>query len=196
MRAVSPAVQSLTGKVWKLNNEFTESRGYPTVQDPEFMIYLRHHGFPSPLLDWTASPFVAAFFAFRSKNICKADNVAIYSYVEFCGHGKAWTDAEPAVFTVGNYVATDRRHHIQQCQYSFALKRSDDEVVYCNHESVFASDDDEQDVLTKYIIPSSERQKVLRELNFMNVNAYSLFGDEDGLMETLAFKEIEEREKE
>jgi hypothetical protein len=30
----------------------------------------------------------------------------------------------------------------------------------------------------------------------MNVNAYSLFGDEDGLMETLAFKEIEEREKE
>src|SRR5579871_975887 len=31
----------------------------------DYMAYLRHHGFPSPLLDWTRSPYVAAFFAFR-----------------------------------------------------------------------------------------------------------------------------------
>jgi len=30
-----------------------------------YMAYLRHFGFPSPLLDWSRSPFVAAFFAFR-----------------------------------------------------------------------------------------------------------------------------------
>lgn len=34
-----------------------------------FMTRLRHHGFPSPLLDWPQSPYIAAFFAFNKKKI-------------------------------------------------------------------------------------------------------------------------------
>ena len=29
----------------------------------EYLTFLRHCGFPSPLLDWSLSPFIAAFFA-------------------------------------------------------------------------------------------------------------------------------------
>jgi hypothetical protein len=61
IRSVRPAVVSLTGQPWDIPEKFAQKlppTGY------EFMIYLRHHGFPSPLLDWTRSPFVAAFSPF------------------------------------------------------------------------------------------------------------------------------------
>jgi hypothetical protein len=50
--------------------------------------------------------------------------------------------------------------------------------------------DEDQDWLYKYTIPASEREKVLRKLDKYNINAYSLFGSEESLMETLALREI------
>jgi len=61
IRDVRPAVVSITEKEWSLP-EFEGGTKPPTGY--EFMIYLRHHGFPSPLLDWTRSPYVAAFLPF------------------------------------------------------------------------------------------------------------------------------------
>ena len=38
------------------------------LQPYKYWIYLRHHGFPSPFLDWTFCPQIAAYFAFASQN--------------------------------------------------------------------------------------------------------------------------------
>jgi hypothetical protein len=43
-----------------------------------------------------------------------------------------------------------------------------------------------QDVLEKFEIPASERKKVIGRLDAFNLNASSLFGSEESLMETLA----------
>src|SRR2546423_481432 len=67
VRAVAPEIRSRTSKPWPLPDEDEIDEG--NVGPPpgyELMIYLRHHDFPSPLLDWSRSPYVAAFFAFQS----------------------------------------------------------------------------------------------------------------------------------
>lgn len=38
---------------------------FPPMDLYRYMVYLRHFGFPSPLLDWSRSPYVAAFLAWR-----------------------------------------------------------------------------------------------------------------------------------
>jgi len=193
IRSIRPEAQSFTGKTWDFEPDCVQfADGHRPIEEYEFMIYLRHHGFPSPLLDWTRSPYVAGFFAFQPNVVSKDDRVAIYSYIENWGYGKS--GSLYSVGTVGGYVTTDRRHHIQQCEYTYATKKIKDGRTYCNHETALEeSKEVEQDILTKYLVPRSERPKVLTKLDLMTINSYALFGDEKGLMEHLAYREIERK---
>lgn len=194
MRAVKPIVEPLTQAHWDLGaeNEIDDPMPKPPPGYP-FMAYLRHHGFPSPILDWSRSPYIAAFFAFRQKPSPGCDQVAIYAYLEYCGEGKTWAADEAHLVGLGPSISTDLRHYHQQSEYTVCRKQVDGRLFYWNHEDVLQRSDDEQDLLIKYVIPASERPKVLERLVTMNIHAHSLFGDEDSLMEKLAYEEIERR---
>lgn len=192
IRAVKPAVVSLTQKEWDLP-EFNQESIIPVPTGYEFMVYLRHHGFPSPLLDWTRSPYVAAFFAFRSPQLPKDGRVAIYSYVEHSGGARGGLVGSPTVHGLGPYAETHKRHYAQQCEYTVCVKEVGDKRVYCSHESAFSDTTSDQGSLKKYTLPASERRNVLKQLDRMNVTSFSLFSNEESLMETLAYQEIEDR---
>jgi FRG domain len=162
-------------------NEISNLEGFMA-----FAIHLRHASFPSPLIDWTRSPYVAAYFAFS--NAQAQDEVAIFAFLEFAGKGKHWSPSEPHIKSVGQYVRTSERHHIQQAEYTVCLAKQDAIEVFSKYDHALSQSSEDQDILIKFIIPATERSSVIRQLNLMNINAYTLFRSEDGLAAFLASK--------
>jgi hypothetical protein len=91
-------------------------------------------------------------------------------------------------------VQTHQRHFRQRCEYTICGRFTDDSGwCYDSHQAVFERDSPRQDYLWKFNLPSSERRAVLQRLNDYNLNAFSLFGSEESLLEAMWFREYEMR---
>ncbi|MBI4167658.1 MAG: FRG domain-containing protein [Candidatus Aenigmarchaeota archaeon] len=196
MESVKPSIDTFTGKPQNLER-YVEPKADEFPAPPpgcDYMAYLRHYSFPSPLLDWTRSPYVAAFFAFRPTYTRPRENVAIYSYREHTGQGKAWRGGDAEIVGITGSIAPTRRHYIQQSEYTICRKLEGKTYRYCVHEEVFRQERDDQDLLCKFILPSTEQEKILEKLAMMNINALSLFGSDESLMGWLAYERLKRQD--
>ncbi|MCX5785801.1 MAG: FRG domain-containing protein [Elusimicrobia bacterium] len=162
----------------------------------EFLTFVRHFGFPSPLVDWSCSPYIASFFAFN----CAEENedVSIYSLFQKQLQSLPSNPAAPSqsmsIDFIGEYLASHKRHFLQQSNYTVCLTKEYPGKIqdFCSHKECISAFSDEifpQAIIFKFILPGSEKKVALKELDKMNINKYSLFGDEESLLNTLFNRE-------
>lgn len=70
------------------------------------------------------------------------------------------------------------------------IKKERSDYLIQHHDDEVMTEAAEQGRFLKFTIPAGERLVALKELQLMNVNAFSLFGSEDSLIRTLATREF------
>jgi hypothetical protein len=205
--AVKPAVETITDIDWEvpswtfdLASEFDDFetfsgkvegsilRRFPSGAVYRYMMYLRHHGFPSPLLDWSYSPYVAAFFAFQNPGE-GVEKRSIYAFCKADWPLQSSSNYRPLIRRIGPYQRSHVRHFQQQSDYTIC-GRFDSRWFYHSHEDALSKAEPHQDLVTKFNLPSALRPSVLKRLDELNLNAFSLFGNEESLLESVWNREI------
>lgn len=192
IKKIQTKIETFTNQTWELPSYEDFQKNIDSTHNLDnqtytYMTYLRHFGFPSPLLDWTKSPFIAAYFAFRNVSKSKVDKVAIYMYTVLHDSYGIYLSNYSYIFPIEKSPRNNKRHELQQGIYTICLKEENDNIYISNHERSGININDEQrdPRVTKFILPASERMNALSALNAYNINSYSLFGTEESLLESL-----------
>lgn len=152
----------------------------PLGQDYDAWALGQHNGLATPLLDWTASPYAALFFAFAENK----PNDATKTRAVFCLNEKRITELsgtlkiDPAnaddVIEFHRPMSDENARLVNQAGlFSVSTGVTDIESWIRNHWDPT----ERKVVLLKIYIPDRERIACLKALNKMNINYASLFPD-------------------
>jgi len=188
-------------KIKPLINPFIESKyqrkattaGYPinfgeydktswSLPELEYLTYLRHHGFPTPIIDWTKSPYVALFFSCEDFATSRTDGkVFVYSK---SNAASVEGSSIPTLQTIGEYVETDKRHVAQQSKYLVPIIYLK-EWQFITFGTVSLA---KQAFYTvkELEIESDAKAGIIRELTVMNINRFTMYLSEDSLIRNYA----------
>ncbi|TAJ10496.1 FRG domain-containing protein [Marinilabiliaceae bacterium JC017] len=178
----------------------------------DWLALLQHHGTPTRLIDFTKSPYIAAFFAFEDDQDY-GDNIAIWIANKIYFYQRAIYYLQSKNFKDFDIKHYSFRDNTFQKIFQESRTGELDCVVpveshlmnerYYIQQSVFLSptnpykefqeqldflDEVKKFGLMKVLIPRKERKKAMRDLDKMNINHASLFPGLDGFAKSLKTK--------
>jgi hypothetical protein len=169
----------------------------PEVTDtPRWLALMQHHGAPTRLIDFTWSPYVAAFFALESSTTdaavwaINAPLLGTLAYGPQCPRGNRPPSPQDFLRTVD----VDKATGIAVGEPYFKNRRviSQSGTFVCPYDITRPLDEtlaERPNLIAKFILRgASLRKQALRELYRMNITQATLFPDLDGLARSLKYE--------
>jgi hypothetical protein len=161
--------------IGKVKREMEQS--HPNVlpnREDDIWALGQHYGLETPLLDWTLSPYIAAYFAFEER-IDEDDSYrCVYalsrSVTRLLSKGK---EINRFVGVIEQLTHPSPRFLAQKGIFTKALDGNDIETTV----KEFSKRRPNEVPLVKFTIPAKYRDDCLRELNLMNINHTTLLLD-------------------
>jgi len=160
--------------------------------DFEWLALMQDHGAPTRLLDFTWSPYVAAFFALHNTTTeaviwaCNPIEIEKMKRVDLSNTGsfRKYFLSGPGNFVwLGEPYAMNRRLIAQSG--TFLIPAILDKSI----EEILKEYPNPKQTLIKFILPADQvREKGMQELYRMNITQATLFPDLDGLARSLAYE--------
>jgi len=155
-----------------------------------FWLFLRHYGFPSPFLDWSKNPLVAAFFAFREQSAKEYVSMYVFMQGAVSSSGANLILFDDRDSGDINSPVWLRRHREQESVYTFFFREQDTNERagrFESHDEIWNCSGVHNDwgFGFKFNILASERMTVLKELDMADCNAARLLGNTDARLETI-----------
>jgi hypothetical protein len=194
-RAAWPGQESRILRIFKRKAHQFLTKPPDADDDFQWMALMQHHGTPTRLIDFTWSPYVAAFFALErtladgvvwAMNPARVDSSLTIKRERMDprvqgNFARYFLKGNRRIIWIGEPHTMNRRLIAQSG--TFAVPGVLDVPV----EDIL-SDADQENILAKIVLTNAVREVGMRELYRMNITYATLFPDLDGLAKSLGYE--------